>query len=233
MLGLTPSEFRILYNKVLKAMEKAVPKDLRKSNDLAIRLTSTTALMWNKRSQKRARDWGLAAIALALETGYLQVYRHKLLLECPGARTVRRALRSHFSSLATARAETANSGSGMAYINSWDFTDGFSVVEDATDLAPVSLDALLRHWKLAHNKFIHGEKDPTYDFIQTLENNKLLHSSTTGCVEALASYYITELAEVCLSSFSRFSLSFSLPSDRLQEQSSPRSRVRVFCTAWA
>ena len=215
-LRLTRPQFLDIYNKILKTMGLQKNQSSRLSKDLGTRLVSTSALLWNRYSHYKSRDWGLVAIALALETAYLPIYRRKLLTECPGARTIRRILHSHFLALASSRAESSPTSSRMTYVTTWEFTDGYSLAEDGAQPSVHSLEALLTHWRLARNKFDHGEKDPTYDFIRSAEKNKYLQSTTSGCVETSASHHITALAEVCPPSLF-FPFFSTFPSDHLQE----------------
>ena len=193
-ISTTRASFLSMYTKALAAMDKENRELHRQSDDLVVRLVSVSALLWNHRSKAKPRDWGLIAIAFALEAAYILTYRMNLLLECPGARLVRAALHKLLLPLAEAFVDPDS----HTLITHWDFADGLGVPANSSDASVGSFNDLLARWKFARNRHALGEKDPAFDLIRTLERNKYLQSSVDGSLESMAHHYITGLAEVRL-----------------------------------
>jgi hypothetical protein len=222
-VNLTSAQFVDSYNRIKKDMDPKLvpPRQLRGSPDLRDRLVAMSALIWNPVSHAKGRDWALIAISFALEAAYVSSYRPALLVDCAGAHAVRNDLHDLFLSVAL-RVSVPGSTSRASY---WDFADGFKLGEVSSELTVHTLDTLMSCWSAAHDRFVLGEKDPAYKVIRYLENIKLLESSISGSVEALARYYIDGLAEV--------RLPFSLPplfslcvAGRLYSRTKPASTLR-------
>ena len=191
-LDITPASFSLLYAKVLAAMDKVDKASHRRSPDLCVRLVSMSALLWNHKSKARPRDWGLIAVAFALEAAYILTYRQHLLLECPGARLLRTSLYELFFPLAAPFVHPVT----YLLTTTWEFADGLQVTGSSSVTSPVPFDDLLSRWKFARKQYMLGEKDPAFDLIRTLERNKYLQSAVNGSLEALAHHYVSGLAEV-------------------------------------
>jgi hypothetical protein len=78
-------------------------------------------------------------------------------------------------------------------VATWEFAD-IKLSEPSSEASEQTLDNLLTCWKTTCNQFAFSKDvpaDPAYDFICSIENNKLLQSSTPGSLKALAKFYIT------------------------------------------
>lgn len=219
-VGWTARKWVEEYSKNIILMgQKPYNAEVRIDERLGQRLLATSGLSWNEHSHNKSRDWANTATAITMETALIELYRHELLKNCPGAQALRRELKAFLETLAYPF-HTSNPTAPL--IEEWDFADNIHVSEDGPGLEvkPVktyNVKQLMTDWKAAQSKprkerervrrkgkgkieDADTDKDPILAFVEATEGNKLLACSDPkacpGTIEKIAHFFITGLATV-------------------------------------